>query len=491
MERFGNYYGKLFAKISPKTLASYTGALGIFVGIKLGDKVPELGIKLFAASIFMIFGIQKLWQTVPEQYLNPKFVVPFFFVLILIVTLMARKLIQGVSVGIQSKFKAKSKLIHDYYQHLQEDLENICMGPEFCNACQGHQCAIGHAKYIIRESLVNPDWQGESRKIEFSYRDKPFINEEILDSLIDTLWLIENVKDEKRVKNVNLVRNQLESILIGGAIGNVEGIPSYINEVEKENNELAIRIESAYKMRKPAEDRIINIGNRISNIYMIEMEDGYLLIDTGYKEHYKKFKEALKNRNISLDDIAYVFITHAHDDHVGFLNEILEKTKAKVILHPESIKRLKTGQNSFDGGCSSVIAWSFCQMMKLFGKGDHRFQPVDSPNRYVIVTKDTKLEIEKMLSAKIIELPGHTKDSIGLLFENSVLFCGDAAMNGIPSRNHIIVWIESLKDYETSWMKMISLDFKTVYPSHGKPFAKQKLVENKCELKKIHLHSLK
>jgi putative Ca2+/H+ antiporter (TMEM165/GDT1 family) len=46
-----------------------TGALGIFIGKKLGDKIPELGLKILAASVFMFFGLQKLYQTVPAKFL--------------------------------------------------------------------------------------------------------------------------------------------------------------------------------------------------------------------------------------------------------------------------------------------------------------------------------------------------------------------------------------------------------------------------------------
>ncbi|MFZ7134099.1 MAG: TMEM165/GDT1 family protein [Eubacteriales bacterium] len=467
-----------------------TGALGIIIGKKLGDKIPELGIKLLAASIFIFFGLQKLSQTVPEQYLGSYFVVPFIGMLALIVFFMVKTLFGKRHMGIQSEFRAKSKMLHDYYQHIQEDLNNICMGSDYCNACQGYQCAIGHSREIIQKALANPEWQGGLGKLEFTHSDKPFMHEEVLDSLIDTLWLIENMKDENRLNNAHLIRNQLEVILLGRSIERVEGVLSYIDEVKRENIDLAKRIESIYKMRRPVEERMINIGNRISNIYLIEIQDGYLLIDTGYKEQYEQFEEELKKKQIALEDIVYVFITHAHDDHVGFLNQLLDKIKAKVILHPESVERLKAGQNSFNGGCSSMLAWSFCQLMKLFGKGNHRFEPVDSPERYVIVTKETQPEIERMISAKIIELPGHTNDSIGLLFENRVLFCGDAAMNGMPSRNHVIIWIENLEDYEASWKKMIRLDFKKVYPSHGKPFTKEQLIKYQQKLRKVHLYPL-
>ena len=48
--------------------------------------------------------------------------------------------------------------------------------------------------------------------------------------------------------------------------------------------------------------------------------------------------------------------TLAHDDHAGFLNEVLAATGADVILHPGAVEGLKRGQNSFEGGCS-VTSW--------------------------------------------------------------------------------------------------------------------------------------
>ena len=468
-----------------------TGALGIIIGKKLGDKIPELGIKLLAASVFMFFGLQKLSQTVPEQYLRLYYVVPFLGVLALIVLLMVRTLFHRRSMGIQSEFLAKSRILHDYYRHMKEDLGNICLGQEFCKECQGKQCMIGRAKKMIQAALDNPEWQGVSEETVTIHRDKPFMKEKVLDSLVDTLWLIGAMKEEGRLSNAHMLRNQLELILLGQSIQQFEDIMSYVDEVRTINDELSRRIDGMYRMRKPVEERMINIGNRISNIYLIAVQDGYLLIDTGYKEHFEHFEKELKKNDIEMEEIAYIFITHAHDDHVGFLKQILDKSKAKVILHPESVKRLKIGQNSFHGGCSSLLAWGFCRLMNLFGKGEHYFEPVDFPERYIIVTKETKPEIERLISGKIIELPGHTKDSMGILFENRVLFCGDAAMNGIPSRNHIIIWIENLEEYKESWKKMISLNFSKVYPSHGKPFAKEQLIKNQRRLPKGHLYPLK
>ncbi len=467
-----------------------TGALGIFVGKKMGDKIPEFGIKVFAAIIFMFFGLQKLATSVPTAYLRPIYVVPTVLLLTLSVLYLMSKLVRQRQENIQTAFKLQAKMLHDYYAHIHKDLTKICVGGTYCTQCKGNQCAIGHAKEVIDKARTGTEALEALGKIKADYEQKPFSKEKVYDSLIDTLWIIEHVDNENQLAYAHIIRQQMESILFGSSITPYVNIHDYIQQLLAIDSDTAEKLRKMYELRKPIEERVINLGNRISNLYLIELMEGYLLIDTGYAEQYEDFYKKLEKQHIKLEDIRYVFLTHAHDDHVGFLNQILEKTHAKVILHPEAITRLKTGQNSFEGGCSSRLAWGFCQLMKVFGKGKHQYQPVNAATRYWIADANNKPAIENTLGAKVVELPGHTKDSIGLLFEQQVLFSGDATMNGLPSRHHVIIWIENLKEYRHSWMKMATLNYKKVYPSHGNPFVKKQLVKNEEKLAKIKIHPL-
>lgn len=214
---------------------------------------------------------------------------------------------------------------------------------------------------------------------------------------------------------------------------------------------------------------VINLGNRVVNNYLLKIDDGYLLIDTGYSENFNGFLKNLKKYKIDISEINYILLTHAHDDHAGFLGEILRLTEAKVILHGEAIYRLSMGVNSFDGGYSGKLALFTSKIMTLMGKGEHKFPPVKSSDRYVIADEEST-ELNKILGGKVIYLPGHTVDSIGLLTDEGILFCGDAAMNGIPSINRITIWIENPDEYIKSWKRMIEIDPKIIYPGHGRPF---------------------
>ena len=117
---------------------------------------------------------------------------------------------------------------------------------------------------------------------------------------------------------------------------------------------------------------IIDLGSRVVNNYLITGPGGAVLIDTGYDGSFPRFMKRLKASGVRPEDIRYVFLTHAHDDHAGFLNEVLAVTGAEVILHPKAVEGLKKGQNSFEGGCSSYLAYLFCQVLAMFGHGDHR-----------------------------------------------------------------------------------------------------------------------
>ena len=229
------------------------------------------------------------------------------------------------------------------------------------------------------------------------------------------------------------------------------------------------------------------------NTYVYQTPSGYVMIDTGYEDCLSGVKKKLERFGISLSEIKYVFLTHAHDDHAGFLNELMhENQELKVIMSDKSMPTLKRGQNSFEGGCSTFLAWVFCKFMAVFGKAEHRFPCIESKfdDRLIEIIEENKGELEELLQGKILFTPGHTCDSISLKIENKI-FCGDAAMNGFPSMKRLIIWIEDIELFEKSWEVLLSEDVEFIYPAHGNPFSKNDLKKYKGEISKIRLYSLK
>jgi glyoxylase-like metal-dependent hydrolase (beta-lactamase superfamily II) len=236
--------------------------------------------------------------------------------------------------------------------------------------------------------------------------------------------------------------------------------------------------------------KIFNIGDRIVNNYIVQTDKGYMVIDTGYPGNYARFLRRLQKIGIAASDIRYIFITHVHDDHVGFLNELITETGATPVMHVEGAERLLAGHNRFTGGCSGVLAKIFVEGMRLAGRGRHEFPAVkiDETSGAVLWNGEQQFFRQQGVGLEIIPLPGHTGDSIGLLTDNGILFCGDACMNGFPSIRRNIIWIENTERYRQSWDAMIQSPAQIIYPSHGAPFPKKDLIRYRKHLDTIKLH---
>lgn len=236
----------------------------------------------------------------------------------------------------------------------------------------------------------------------------------------------------------------------------------------------------------------VNIGNRVVNSWLLRFDGGFVAVDTGYEGGCERYLKWLDKLGIAPENIKYIFVTHAHDDHVGFLGELWGATGAMLVMHEKAAERLREGQNRFIGGPSGVLAKIFVESMRLAGKGEHKFPPLDvacKADKTILWDGGRKIFREKGIDLEIVALPGHTADHIGLWdAESGRLFCGDAAMNGFPSIGRRIIWIEDGKDYLASWDAMIASGARTIVPSHGRPFDVADLVKNRANLEKIMKH---
>lgn len=197
-----------------------TGALGIYIGKKLGDKVPELTIKFGAAMVFFIFGFQKLFSLLASSSL----LYGFLFMSVTLGFYLSYKLYQHHQLGL-SQFKLTSQKLYDYYQHISMHLDDICMGEAYCESCEGERCAIGHAKKVVQGSLNHIEI---NQNITHNYIEKPFNIEEVLHALADTLLIIQSVNDTKRIQNAHLIRKQLEIVLLHVEIDEFIDVQSYL-----------------------------------------------------------------------------------------------------------------------------------------------------------------------------------------------------------------------------------------------------------------------
>lgn len=220
--------------------------------------------------------------------------------------------------------------------------------------------------------------------------------------------------------------------------------------------------------------RIHNLGGYFLNQYLLETPAGWVALDTGYPGGARAYLRRLQKLT-PIKNLRYIFLTHAHDDHAGFLGALLMQTRADVILHPAALPTLAAGRNPEvpGAGYSSRAATLF----SLFKTG-FSFPPVTPGDRAVCVSGDAdQVFLALGLPLRILFLPGHTADSIGLFLEETgELFCGDAAMNALISTARHTIWIDDPQAFGRSWDRMLALNPVKIYPSHGSPFPPSDLI---------------
>ena len=213
-----------------------------------------------------------------------------------------------------------------------------------------------------------------------------------------------------------------------------------------------------------------------TNNFLIRLQKGYLLVDTSYSNKYKKFLKELQKANIALKEISYLVLTHHHDDHVGFARKILLNTQARLIVHNNALSFLKLGIHDKTG---KHWNWAIDKILNPLAKVQkHTFPPFNIRKDDIILHNDnSKILSEIGLEGKIITTPGHSSDSISLVFANGEAIVGDAAMNifNLGVTKYRPFFIQNIDDIFKSWKKLINSKAKILFPSHGKPIPIEKL----------------
>ncbi len=218
-----------------------------------------------------------------------------------------------------------------------------------------------------------------------------------------------------------------------------------------------------------------------TNIYLLSLKKGYLMIDTSFYSKFNILLKKLKKYNIKLKDIRYIFLTHYHDDHAGMIKKILDETNAKLILHKNSLPVLKRGtflnyspEGRLLNPCVKFISYLHSKIIKR----DYKFPPIKQSDRLIIIKNDNSSLLKSIgIEGKILYTPGHTIDSISLVLDNGYAFVGDVCMNLLKFCNtkYYPLYAEDYSIITKSWEKLLKNGAKIIYPAHGKEFSAIKL----------------
>ncbi len=216
--------------------------------------------------------------------------------------------------------------------------------------------------------------------------------------------------------------------------------------------------------------------------YLVKIPDGYLLFDTGYDRDFSYFLSFIQQNGIKPSEIKYLFISHGHDDHSGYIAKILEiQPDLQLIVHQKTADRLATGINNKDNGGGLVNPFIYAVFrikQALDPNWTLSFPAYQIRDRDIVLERETA-DLSSLLGieSSVIYTPGHTSDSYSLMIGEDTILVGDAAsyFANWAGTCHLTIFNENVDQVYTSWEKILSMNINQIAPSHGKPFIAEKL----------------
>ncbi len=216
----------------------------------------------------------------------------------------------------------------------------------------------------------------------------------------------------------------------------------------------------------------LTITSKKTNCFLIEINDGFVLIDTGYTSERLVIEEALTNAGCTSANLNLILLTHGDFDHTGNCAYFRDKYGAEVAMHKEDSGMVEYGDFFYSRSNVNIIVKILLKtalfLLRMNLKKQDRFKPD------IYVEEGDDLSIYGF-DAKVIHFPGHSKGSIGFLTDNGNLFCGDLLENTKEPAKFSL--IDNHEEYNESIEKLKQYQIITIYPGHGKPFTLEVLLE--------------
>jgi glyoxylase-like metal-dependent hydrolase (beta-lactamase superfamily II) len=205
----------------------------------------------------------------------------------------------------------------------------------------------------------------------------------------------------------------------------------------------------------------------IVNAYLLESEDGLVLIDAGWPNKADVIFQAVQDSGHHSTDIRHLVLTHGHIDHAGSGAEVLERTGARSYAHSADLDLIRTGHAEHPG---TTVAPGFSPKLinLLFIKlGGTTYKPFS-----IHRTLEDGETLPMASHVEVIHSPGHCAGHVALLLQDEgVLIAGDICSNVLGLDYSILNEDRALA--RQSILRIADLSFEQAVFGHGKPLDKQ------------------
>ncbi len=166
------------------------------------------------------------------------------------------------------------------------------------------------------------------------------------------------------------------------------------------------------------------------NTYLVTGEVN-TLVDTGSHWSWRVLRKALKELELTFDDIHQVIITHGHVDHFGASGDIAKrsKTKTSIVAHRDDAERMRMGKyaSMFQMRKMAVMLGVPSKLYLPMAGLDLTFRSMGQKVQVNdILERDNERRKVGNYTARLIHVPGHSRGSICIYIEDlNTVFTGD------------------------------------------------------------------
>lgn len=203
------------------------------------------------------------------------------------------------------------------------------------------------------------------------------------------------------------------------------------------------------------------IFNVSVNCYLVRTGDGFILIDTGRTNKRGAIEKELESAGCQPGNLTLIVLTHGDFDHCGNAAYLRKKFGTQIAMHKDDSGMVERGDMLWNRNKQNILIRIVFKLFFRLSKSD-RFKP----DLYV----DEGYDFSGYgFDAKVLDIPGHSKGSIGILTASGDLFCGDLLAN--VDKPEIWSIIDDSVAAHASVEKLKRLQINAVYPGHGQPFS--------------------
>ncbi len=215
---------------------------------------------------------------------------------------------------------------------------------------------------------------------------------------------------------------------------------------------------------------IIRILHSRSNVFLLTDGISNILIDTCVPRKWPLLKNRLKELNI--EHINYLILTHTHFDHAGNAARVREKYGASIILQKEEVSCLTSGENIIPGG-TMMFSKVIVKLLSAQYKKRRKYQPCPCDIPVDRVFNLTGLGF----NAYIMHTPGHTPGSVSVIIEDEIAVVGDTLF-GILKHSVFPPFAQDVRLMIKSWGKLLKTGCSVFIPSHGPEKSRQDFLKD-------------